>query len=93
VIKDVEVKDPSGAPLLSLKRLDLLVGTLDPLRQQFVIDRVSVDSPEIHARVSRQGTINWIEFFSQELAGRVGLPRPRQKLRTSLRRQSGRWVS
>lgn len=70
VINDVEVKDPSGAPLVSLKRLELLVGTLDPLRQQFVIDRVSVDSPEIDARVSRQGTINWIEFFSRELAGR-----------------------
>lgn len=68
VIKDVAVRDASGAPLLSLKRLDLLVGTLDPLRQQFVIERVSVDSPEIHARVSRQGTINWIEFFSKEFA-------------------------
>lgn len=35
-----------------------------------MIDRVVLDSPEIHARVSRQGTINWIDFFSQELAAR-----------------------
>lgn len=69
-IRDLMVKDTSGAPLLSLKRLEVLVGTLDPLRQKVVIDRVAVDSPEIHARVSRQGTINWIDFFSREAATR-----------------------
>ncbi len=69
-IKDVEVKDASGAPLLSFKRLEVLVETLDPLRQQFVIDRVSVDSPEINARVSRQGAINWLEFFRKQLAAK-----------------------
>lgn len=78
VIKDVEVSDTSGAPLVSLKRLDLLIGTLDPLRQRFVIDRVSVDSPAIHARVSRQGTINWIEFFSKEFAA-SGTAAPKAK--------------
>jgi hypothetical protein len=70
VIRDVAVKDSAGAPLLSLKRLEVLAGTLDPLGGKFAIDRVTVDSPEIHARVSRQGAINWIEFFSQELAAR-----------------------
>ena len=65
-----QVKDTSGAPLLSWKRLEVLVDTLDPLRQKVVIDRVAVDSPEIHARVSRQGTINWVDFFSREAATR-----------------------
>ncbi|WP_186407282.1 DUF748 domain-containing protein [Candidatus Accumulibacter aalborgensis] len=69
-IRDLMVKDTSGAPLLSWKRLEVLVDTLDPLRQKVVIDRVAVDSPEIHARVSRQGTINWVDFFSREAATR-----------------------
>lgn len=68
VVRDVVVKDAAGAPLLSLKRLDLLLGAVEPLRRNFVIERLAVDSPEIHARVSRQGTINWIEFFRQKVA-------------------------
>jgi hypothetical protein len=75
--REVVVKDPAGAPLLSLKRLEVLLGTLDPLQRNFVIERVAVDSPEIHARVSRQGTINWIDFLHQELAARrAAVPEP-----------------
>ncbi|MFZ4534830.1 DUF748 domain-containing protein [Propionivibrio sp.] len=66
-IKSLDVKDSSGASLLSFKQLDLVIGSADVLSRKFVIDRVAVDSPEIHARVSRQGTINWIEFFRKEL--------------------------
>ncbi|MBL8406697.1 MAG: DUF748 domain-containing protein [Candidatus Accumulibacter sp.] len=67
-IRDLNVQDSSGSPLLSLKRIDVQLGSLDPINRNFVIDRVAVDSPEIHARVSRQGTINWIDFFSRELS-------------------------
>ena len=35
-IRDLMVKDTSGAPLLSWKRLEVLVDTLDPLRQKAV---------------------------------------------------------
>jgi hypothetical protein len=73
VIKDVVVKDSAGAPAAVLKRLEVC-SSARSIRcgSKFVIDRVSVDSPEIHARVSRQGTINWIDFFSQELGGARG---------------------
>ncbi|MEF8703346.1 MAG: DUF748 domain-containing protein [Candidatus Accumulibacter sp. UW26] len=66
----LRLKDRAGAPLLSLQRLEVVLGALDPLGKRFVIDRVALDSPEIHARVSPQGTINWIDFFKQELAAR-----------------------
>ncbi|MBL8414258.1 MAG: DUF748 domain-containing protein [Propionivibrio sp.] len=66
-IASLDVKDTSGFPLLSLKQLDLVIGSADLLGRKFVIERIAVDSPEIHARVSRQGTINWIEFFRKEL--------------------------
>ena len=67
-VKQLAVKDTAGAPLLSFKTLDLAIGSADLLGRRFVIDRVAVDSPQIDARVSRQGTINWVEFFSDKLA-------------------------
>ncbi len=67
-IKQLAVKDTAGAPLLSFKTLDLAIGSADLLARKFAIDRVAVDSPQIDARVSRQGAINWVEFFSAKLA-------------------------
>jgi hypothetical protein len=64
-LKDVLVKESSDAPLISLKRLDLQLGSLDLLNQKFVIDRVAIDSPEIHAKVGRQGTINWLDLLNK----------------------------
>ncbi|WP_300453605.1 DUF748 domain-containing protein [Accumulibacter sp.] len=71
-VKDVDVKDASGAALLAVKRLQVLATSLDPLGRKFVIDRVAIESPEIHARVSRQGEMNWLQFFRRELAARAG---------------------
>jgi len=71
VIKDLVVQDTLGAPLLSLKRLDVLLGSVDPLNRRFVIERVSVVSPEIYGRVGRQGTINWVDFFARETTARA----------------------
>ena len=67
-IKSLNVNAASGSPLLSFKHLDLELGSADLLGRKFVIDRFAVDSPEIHARVSAQGTINWNDVFSKELA-------------------------
>ena len=69
-VRDLVVRDTAGEPLLSLKRLHILLATVDPLQRVFAIEQLAVDSPEIHARVSRQGTINWIDFFNQERAAR-----------------------
>ncbi|HRF71557.1 MAG TPA: DUF748 domain-containing protein [Accumulibacter sp.] len=69
-IKELLVKDRDSSPLLSLRALEVVIGSLDPLNGKFAIDLVEVDSPEIHARVSPQGTINWVDFFSKELAAR-----------------------
>ncbi|MCC2869337.1 MAG: DUF748 domain-containing protein [Candidatus Accumulibacter phosphatis] len=63
-IRDVDIKDSSGSSLLSLKRFDVQIGLLDPINRRWIIDRVTVDSPEIHAQISRQGTINWMNLFS-----------------------------
>ncbi|MCB1933436.1 MAG: DUF748 domain-containing protein [Candidatus Accumulibacter sp.] len=65
-VKDVAVNSGSGSPLLSLHSLEVTVGMLDPLNGRYAIDRVSIDEPEIHARVSPQGTINWVDFFNEK---------------------------
>ncbi len=67
-IKSLKVVDTTGAPVLSLKQLDLAIGSAELLSSTFVIDRLAVDSPEIDARVSPLGAFNWIEFFRQEQA-------------------------
>ena len=69
-VRDLVVRDIAGDPLLSLQRLHVVLATVDPLQRVFAVEQVAVDSPEIHARVSRQGTINWIDFFNEELAAR-----------------------
>lgn len=64
----LKVDDLSGAPLLAFKKVELAIGSADLLNRKFVVDRFAVDSPEIYARVSRQGDINWLEYFRKELA-------------------------
>ena len=69
-LADLAVQDTGGAPLLALKRLEVSAASLDPFRRRFAVDRIAVDSPEIHARVGRQGEVNWIEYFKQESVAR-----------------------
>ena len=71
-IKKLNVKESSGASLVSFTQLDLGIASADVFRRKFVIDRVSLDSPEIDARVDRQGDINWLAFLRQGNA--VGKP-------------------
>jgi hypothetical protein len=68
-LKNLLVKDSADAPLVSLKRLDLALGTADLLNRKIVIDRMAIDSPEIHTRVGRQGTINWLDLLPKTQAG------------------------
>ncbi|WP_291994773.1 DUF748 domain-containing protein [Candidatus Accumulibacter sp. ACC003] len=74
-LKDVVVKESSGAPLISVRALEVVIDSIEPLDGRFAIERIDVDTPEIHARVSPQGTINWVDFFSKELVTR-GTPTP-----------------
>jgi len=67
-LKGVVVNESSGAPLLSLKRLDLRLASADLLNRKFVIDRIALDSPEIHARVGSQGTVNWQDVLTKTMA-------------------------
>jgi uncharacterized protein involved in outer membrane biogenesis len=58
-LKSLKVVDSAGAPLVLFKHLELAIGSADLLKRKFEIDRLSLDSPEIYARVNRAGLINW----------------------------------
>ena len=66
-VKDLNIKENSGAPLLSFKELDVSIAPSDLLGGRYTVERVALVSPEVHARVSKDGDINWIAFFSSEL--------------------------
>ena len=76
VLKDLLVKESSDAPLLSVKRLELSLAASDLLNRKLVIDRLAVDSPEIHTRVGRQGTINWLDLLAKAPAPDKAVAQP-----------------
>lgn len=67
-VKDLNVKENSGASLLSFKQLDVSIAPSELLGGRYAIEKAVLVSPEVHARVSKDGDINWIEFFRGELA-------------------------
>ncbi|HPP47214.1 MAG TPA: DUF748 domain-containing protein, partial [Accumulibacter sp.] len=64
-LKEVAISETNAAPLLSFKRLAVDLAAADPLKQSFVIDRLSLESPVVQARASRQGTLNWLDLLQR----------------------------
>ena len=62
-VKNLKVTEFSGQPLVSFRQLDVTVGSSDLLGSKFVIDRVAVEAPEIGARISKEGTVNWLDLL------------------------------
>ncbi len=65
-IDSLKVNHTSTTPLVAVKHLALDIGSFDIFGHTLAIDRIAVDTPEIHARVSHDGAINWIEFFRKK---------------------------
>ena len=64
-LKNIELADLSGAPLLSVKQLDLTIDAADLLERSFDIRKVALDTPLIHAKVNTSGAVNWLESFNK----------------------------
>lgn len=75
-LKQLAVQEAKGDPLLKLKRLDLSVAAAEPFARKFRIDRVTLDAPEIHARVDRQGGVNWLSVLPQGSAVSADVAKP-----------------
>ena len=62
------VNEASGSPLLSLKRLEVVIASADLLHRRVLVERIALDSPEVHIRVDAQGALNWQELLAQASA-------------------------
>ena len=68
VVTGMVVNEASGSPLISLKRLDVVLASADLLQRRVVVERIALDSPELHVRVGAQGVLNWQELLAQASA-------------------------
>lgn len=75
-VKNLDLDESGGQPLLSWKQLDVAIGEADLLKRRFVIDKVTLAGLENHLRVTPQGTINWLDIV-QRLQGEEP-PKPAQ---------------
>ncbi len=67
-LKNLKVNESAGPPLVSLKALDVAVGSADLLGGRFAIERVALDAPEINARATRSGSLNWLDLLPKAVA-------------------------
>jgi hypothetical protein len=87
-LKSLVVKETSDAPLVSIKQLDLVLGASDLLNRKVIVERVAINSPEIHARVGKQGIFNWLELLPKttptQVADKPALPGGKNEPATAL---------
>jgi Domain of Unknown Function (DUF748) len=74
-VRDLDIQEPSGAPLLKLARLALNLTAVEPLMRRFEISKIALDTPEL--RVHRRS--NGETFLTRILApktdaGRIKKP-------------------
>ena len=62
-LKNMKVKESADLPLVSFKALEVAIGSADLLGGKFAIERIALDTPEINARATRSGTLNWLDLL------------------------------
>ena len=67
-VREVAIQDKSGAALLAFKRLNLALDSADILARRFEVQRLALEAPVIHARLDRQGVLNWATLVPKDKA-------------------------
>jgi uncharacterized protein involved in outer membrane biogenesis len=62
-VKNLRVVESSGAPLVAFGQLDVAVGAADLFGGKFAIEKIALDAPDIVARVSPEGGLNWLDLL------------------------------
>ena len=57
-LKNFDVRESNGNALAKFKKLDMRLGKSDVLAQNFVIDRIALDAPEVSVHIDPQGRLN-----------------------------------
>ena len=84
-LRDLQVVDADSRPLLAFKHLELKLTGADLIKQQFDIERVALHAPVIHARVDKQGQVNWLSLLSAGQSATPAAPVPENTSRTKKR--------
>ncbi|MDR0378945.1 MAG: DUF748 domain-containing protein, partial [Candidatus Accumulibacter sp.] len=62
-VRDLKITGSAGRDLAAFRRLDVAIASADPIGGRLVIDRVTLDSPEITARVGPKGRLDWLDLL------------------------------
>ena len=57
-LKNFDIRENDGGALAKFKKLDIALGKSDVLAQNFVVDRIALDAPEVNVRIDPQGRLN-----------------------------------
>lgn len=69
VLKDFRLEASSGAPLLAMKRMEVVLREVDLIKLGVGIEQVLIESPEIDVRIDKQGNLNWLALVPETPAG------------------------
>ncbi len=65
VVKNFDVKEASGSPLAAFKKLEIALGSADLLHRRFTVEHVRLESPDVSASASKDGTLNWLDLLER----------------------------
>jgi len=57
-VQNLALNEAKDVPTLRLKRVDVALGSIEPLTQRFTIDRISASGADLYVRRDKQGRIN-----------------------------------
>ncbi|MDR1163036.1 MAG: DUF748 domain-containing protein [Candidatus Accumulibacter sp.] len=92
-LRGLDLADAAGVELASVKRLDVSLDSVDPLRRKIQIGSVALDSPKINVQTSPSGVLNWEALFSKKKtpSGKPDAPIEWSVAQTTVSNASLRW--
>ncbi len=73
-LADLSLTDKSGAPLFSAKKIDVNLADLDLTSQQFKLNALELDEPQVWVDLNQQGVLNWLALKNSDQTVEVKTP-------------------
>jgi hypothetical protein len=70
-LKDLKVEQTGGAPLLAMKRLDVGLRDVDPIKRSIGIASVELTAPSVDVRIGKDGVANWLSLLPPATEGKA----------------------
>lgn len=74
-LQDLALNEAKNVPTLRVKRLDVALGSIEPLTKRFTIDRIAASGAELFVRRDKQGRIN-LTHLTQPSQNKSSAPLP-----------------